>query len=51
MIKKSILAIVLAIFMVGATLVRKDINEWGEHHPCTQAVEEIAAEVNERLGE
>ena len=41
----------LAVFMLGATLERKKTEAWGTVEPCTQAIEDIAAEVNERLGE
>jgi hypothetical protein len=46
----AVLALLLAVFMLGATLQRKQMDEWGEHAPCTEAIEDIAAEVNERLG-
>ena len=42
-------ALMLAMFMLGATLERKKTGAWGTVEPCTQAIEDIAAEVNERL--
>lgn len=45
------IALYLIMVLLAATLQRKQSEAWGTVEPCTQAIEEIAAEVNERLGE
>ena len=49
MLEKSVLALVLMMFILGATLIKKDTPQWGTVEPCTQAIEDIAEVVNERL--
>ncbi len=47
----AMIALLLATFMLGASLERKKIDTpWGTTAPCLEAIEDIAAEVNERLG-
>jgi hypothetical protein len=50
------LAFAVAMFFLGAwvaqatQLERKAVTEWGTTAPCVEAIEDITAEVNERLG-
>lgn len=44
-------AMVLGVNLQAAYLEKKPSSEYGEFHPCTQAIEEIAEVVNERLEE
>ncbi len=53
----KIVVLVLAIIFIGSLFVfaneltRKPQQPWGTTAPCLEAIEDIAAEVNERLGE